>query len=1043
MNRLVNTSIKRPVAVIMLVIVALLLGTISLRDLKVDLFPEIDLPIAVVATTYQGAAPQEVEELVTDPIEAAVGTIEGLDTVQSTSQESSSLVIMSFNFDKNIDKALSDIREKVDQVEGQLPDNANAPTIMRLDPNAMPVVFLSLSGAPLNELQDLAEDAIQPAIERGEGVASATVTGGVEREIRIELNQAQLEQFGITGAQVSQTLAAENRSVSAGSVERGSQDISIRIDGKYTSIDDIRNTQITLSEGNTITIDDVAEVKDTFKERSSIATLNGEETLSLSVMKQSDANTVDVANEVMEIVEKINAQYEERGIEVGVIMDTSEFIVDSMDSVVSNMIIGGVLAAIILLVFLRSVKTTLVIGVSMPIAIISTFTLMYFTGESLNVLSMGGLALGIGMMVDSSIVILENIFKKKEEGLSIMEAASEGGTELAGAVLASTLTTIAVFLPMILVDGIAAELFTPLSSTVIFALSMSLITALTLIPMLSSKLLGNVKVSFDDENPKGIVNKMLSWIKNIYGNILEKALRFRKTVAFIVMVIVIGSLALIPALGFELQPAADSGQAQITVTTQTGSTLETSVETVNQVTATLDEHYSDVIDFMFVNAGGDLTGTSGGDSSQSTIMLELIDVGERDITTQEFVTEANDLLDNIPGAEVVVAESSTGAMSSGSPISITINGDNLDVLGDLAQQVVWLAEDVEGTMNVDSSVEDGNPEVQVVVNRELASSYGLSYQQVMNELSLALNGETATRYKEDGKEYDVTVALPEEDTATIRDLETMTIRNSQGVDIPLRAVAELRQIQGPATINRSDQQRGVTVTADIAAGSDLGTVTQEIQTQLNQMALPDGYTIDIGGESEQMMEAFGQLILALALGVFLVYTVMAIQFESFTYPFIIMFSMPTMIIGVILGLFITGVPVSTVALIGLIMLAGIVVNNGIILVDYINILRERGWDRTEAIIESGKSRLRPILMTTLTTVLAMVPMAMGIGEGSETQQPMAITVVFGLLTSTIFTLVFVPVMYVMVDNTTNTFKRLMKRVFSRRKKDELEEEIGA
>lgn len=1025
MRRLIQTSIKRPVAVIMLVIVVLLLGTISLRDLKVDLFPEIDLPVAVVATTYEGAAPQEIEKLVTEPIESSVGTIEGIDTIQSVSQNSASLVIMLFDYGVSIDNVLNDVREKVDQVSGMLPDNANSPTVMRLDPQATPVVYLGLSGAPIEQLQDVAEQSIQPDIERASGVASATIIGGIEREIRVELNQSRMEQFGLTGGQVSQALAAENRSVSAGTVERGTQDVSIRIDGEYTSIDEIEKTQITLQDGNTITLRDIAHIEDTFKERGSLASVNGKDALAFSVMKQSDANTVEVADAVKKAMQKINDKYEDRGIELTVIIDTSEYITESMDTVVSNMLVGGILATLILLVFLRSIRTTLVIAFSMPIAIISTFTLMYFTGETLNVLSMGGLALGIGMMVDSSIVILENIFKKRELGMPIREAALEGGSELAGAVFASTLTTVVVFLPMILIDGLAAQLFRPLSIAVIFALSMSLAAALTLVPMLSSKMLSRVTVSFDGEDAKGIVNKFLNKVQDVYGKILEKALRFRKTVALIVSLVVIGSLALIPLLGFELMPDEDSGQVSITVSTSSGSTLESTNEVVREVTEQLDV-FEDNIDMVFVNTGGDATGVGGGGAGEAMIMVELVSAADRNITTQQFVRQASDLMDDIAGAEIIVQESSQGMMSTGSPIQIEISGDNLDVLEDLSQQVVWLIDEVDGTMNVETSTDDGSPQLEVIVNREVASEYGLSYQQVMTELNLAFNGETATYYKEDGNEYDVTVTFPKDKTTTIRDLETMIIRNNEGVDIPLQAVAELRQTEGPSAINRVDQSRTVNVTSDVS-GRDLGSVTTDIDRALNQVTLPDGYDVTMGGQSEQMDEAFGQLLLALALGIFLVYTVMAVQFESFTYPFIIMFSMPTMIVGVILGLLVTGISLSTVAMIGLIILAGIVVNNGIILVDYINQLRERGWDRTEAIIESGKSRLRPILMTTLTTVLAMVPMAMGIGEGSETQQPMAVTVVFGLLTSTLFTLLYVPVMYVIIDNTTNWFKGLFKR----------------
>lgn len=1008
----------------MFVVVALVLGFISLMGLKVDLFPKMELPIAVVATSYSGASPQEIEELITKPIESTVGTIEGLDTLQSTSQQGASLVIIMFDFGRDIDDALIDIREKIDQVSGMLPDAANDPMVMRLDPNAMPVVYASLSGAELSELQDIAENEVQPALERASGVASASISGGIEREIQVNLNPALLSNYGLTGSQIISALGAENKSISAGTVENGDKDVQLRVVGEYTSVDDIKNTKVSLPDGTTIKVSEVAEVVDTFKEQSSISTVNGEETLMFSIMKQSDANTVEVATEVQKVMADLNEQFKERGLKMTTVMDTSTYISDSMDSVVQNMVIGGCLAAIILLFFLRSLKATLVIGISMPIAVISTFTLMYFTGETLNIISMGGLALGIGMMVDSSIVILENIFKKRQEGLSVKEAAAIGAAELVSAVVASTLTTAVVFLPVVFVEGIASQIFRPLSLAVVFSLTASLVCAITLIPMLSSKMLGNVTIAMDDEEPKDFFNRMFNKFKNLYGKILEKSLQRRKTVIAIVTAAFIGSLALIPVVGMELMPASDSGQVSITAKIQSGSQLEETKAVVDEINERLAK-YKDVIDVNSVSIGGSPDGISAGSSNSASFMIQLVGSNEREITTKQFVGEVSESVSDIPGAEITVIDSSQG-MSAGSPIQIQITGDDLDVLKDLAQQVVWLLEDIEGTLNVESSFSDGNPEIQVIVDRELATAYGLSYQQVMSEISLAFNGQVATQYKEDGTEYDVSVSFSKENTTTVRDLETMMIRNAQGVNIPLTAVAELVQEQGPSQISRQDQIRGVNVTSDVI-GRDLGSLTQEINAQISQISLPDGYEITTGGQSEQMMESFGQLALALVLGIFLVYMVMAVQFESFVTPFVIMFSMPTMIIGVIVGLLIMNVSLSLPGFIGLIMLAGIVVNNGILLVEYINILREQGKDRMEAIIVAGKSRLRPIFMTTATTVLAMIPLALAIGEGAENQQPMAVVVVFGLTVSTMFTLIFVPVMYVVIENMNNKFKGLFKR----------------
>ncbi|NLY79820.1 MAG: efflux RND transporter permease subunit [Lysinibacillus sp.] len=1021
--KLVNTSIKRPVGVIMFVICAIVLGFISLRDLKVELFPQMDLPIAVVATSYQGAAPQEVEELISKPIESAVSTVQGMDTIQSVSTQGASLVLMMFDYGRDIDDAMIDVREKIDQIAGMLPDGANDPMVMRLDPNATPVVIASLSGASLEVLQDIAESDVQAAIERAPGVASATIIGGKEREIRVNLNQAMLTNYGITGSQIIAALQAENRSISAGTVERGGQDVQLRVVGEYTSISDIENTLITLNNGEKVRVKDVADVEDTFKEVSSVSRVDGEDTLIFSIMKQSDANSVETAEEIQKVIDKLNEKYADRGIEVKNIMDTSVYITASIDSVINNMIVGGVLAALVLILFLRSIKATLVIAVSMPISIISTFTLMYFTGETLNIISMGGLALGIGMMVDSSIVILENIYKKRSEGMSIREAAFEGASELGPAVIASTLTTAAVFVPVVFTDGLASQIFRPLALTDVFALTASLVAAITLVPMFSTQFMRNVNISIDEENATDWFNRLLSKFKKFYGRVLEKALHRRKTVIAIVTAAFFGSFALFPVVGMELMPATDSGQITITATLQNGAQLQETEAVVEEINNRL-EKFEDIIKVNYVNIGGS-NGVSAGSKNVASYMIELVSSSERDITTEQFIKEMNEMVSDITGAEITIVENSHG-MSTGSPITVSISGDSLEVLEDLGQQVVWLIQDIEGTLNVESSLSEGNPEVQVVVNRELASAFGLSYQQIMNEINVAFNGQTATIYKEGGNEYDVTVTLPKESTETIRDLETFIIRNNQGENIPLSAVAQLVPVQGPTQITRNDQVRTINVTSDVI-GRDLGSVSQELQTKLNQIKLPDGYEISMGGEVETMMESFTQLTLALLLGIFLVYMVMAVQFESFTYPFIIMFSLPTMIIGVILGLVIVGIPLSLPGFIGLIMLAGIVVNNGILLVDYTNTLRRKGMERMEAIIEAGKSRVRPIFMTTATTVLAMIPLALAIGEGAENQQPMAVVVVFGLTASTLFTLIFVPVMYVVIDNMSEKVKSLFNK----------------
>ncbi|WP_058308675.1 efflux RND transporter permease subunit [Gracilibacillus massiliensis] len=1014
--KLVNTSVKRPVGVIMIVLAIIAMGVISVRNLAIDLFPEIDLPIAVVATSYPDAAPQEVEKLVSEPMEGGLSSIEGVNSIQSQSQSGSSLVIIMFENGTNLDNALLEVRESVDQVKGFLPDGANDPSVLRFNPNQMPIMWVGLTGSDITTLQSVAEDTVQPYFERQSGVASVSIEGGEERAIELELDRAAMTQYGVSTQLIQQALAGANQSASAGSIQRGDQDLQLRIDGSFNSVDDIANTIIQTPQGAQVKVSDVAEVNDTLQ-KNGTTLVNNESAVVLSVLKQSDGNTVDVSDNILAAVEDLNKDLPS-DVSLDVVVDTSEFIKQSINSVIQNMIFGGIFALLVLLLFLRSVRATLVIGVSIPIAIISTFVLLYFTGETLNVLTMGGLALGIGMMVDSSIVILENIVSYRQQGYKLKEAAIKGASELAPAVIASTTTTLVVFLPIVFVDGIASELFTPLALTISFALVASLAVSITLIPMLSSKLLTK---AMEDHGRRYWFDRVLNKLIAGYQRVLEKALKLRKTTIAITIAAIIGSLALIPFIGTAFIPEGDQGQVGITVETPTGTNEEKRLAITEKVNEKLAE-YDDIIDVSYVTVGSsnpEQAVMSGG--SAASYQIQLVAADERSETTASFVQQLDEDMQDIPGADITVTEASSGVGGLGDPIQIQISGPETDVLQELSDQVLQVLEDTEGIYNPTSSLEDTQPEMNIQVDRELAAQYGLTYQEVMNQVQISFTGQTVMQYREDGDEMNVTLMYPEDSRTTINDLENVRIQNQQGTSIPLTTIADFEQVQSAATITRQNQQRQVNITSGIE-GMDLGTVSTNVETALDGMHFPEDYDYSIGGQAEDMTEAFADLSLALILSIFLVYAVMAVQFENFLFPLIIMFSMPATAVGVFGGLFITGQPLSITAFIGVIMLAGIVVNNAIVLVDYINILRRRGMDRHEAIVEAGKTRMRPILMTTLTTILAMVPLALGYGEGAEMQQPMAITVIFGLAVSSLFTLVLIPVVYTYFDNLSERVK---------------------
>lgn len=999
----------------MVVLAIIALGVISLRNLAVDLFPEIDLPVAVVATSYQDAAPEDVENLISRPIESSVSSVEGIDTVQSQSQSGSSMVMMMFQNGTDLDQALLDVREQVDQVKGMLPDQAGDPNILRFSPEAMPVVYLGLTGGDTAELTEIANEQIVPYFERQVGVASVSVEGGLEREIQVELDEARLSQYGITSQSVMQAISDSNNSSSVGTVEQGNQDLQLRVTGEFESINDIEETRIQTEAGGVIQVSDVATVNDDFKDRSSDTLVDGEPAIVLSVMKQTDANTVEVASNIESSMEDLKGDLPE-GANLKTVIDTSDFIEMSIDSVINNILIGGAIAFLILLLFLKSFRATIVIGLSIPIALISTFTLMYFTGQTLNVLTLGGLALGIGMMVDSSIIILENIYSYKRRGYNLFDSATKGASELAPAVIASTTTTLVVFLPIIFVEGLSADLFAPLALAVSFSLIASLVVAITLVPMLSSKLLSK---AMEDKGRRYWFDRFLDWLRELYSGGLSRVLKFRKTTVLVVILAIAGSLALITRMGAEFMPSSDQGQAQITVETAPGSSLAYTQTISDQVNEVLSE-YDDVIETSYVTVGA--TGFESG--NQASYTIQMTPAAEREQTTTQIVQNLDDELQHIAGAEIV-ASAMDGGMQMGDPITIQLNGQEHEVLSDLSEEVLQEINQVDGVFNASSAASEGIPQMTITVNDAVARSYGLTSDQVSSQIRMKFSGQVVTQYREDGQEMDVTLVYPEEERNTINDLQDMSIQSPSGAKVPLDELVELEQEQGPESLLRENQQPQMNITSDVV-DRDLGSVVSDVESALDNIHFPEGYSYSIGGQAADMEEAFAELAIALVFSIFLVYAVMAIQFENLLQPFIIMFALPTTVIGVIGGLWITGLSLSIPAFIGVIMLAGIVVNNSIVLVDYINILRRRGTDRIESIIEAGKSRLRPILMTTLTTILAMVPLGLGIGEGAELQQPLAVTIIFGLTVSSFFTLFFVPVIYLMFDNMTTKFRRKKK-----------------
>ncbi|MBA1334139.1 MAG: RND efflux system, inner membrane transporter [Firmicutes bacterium] len=1039
-----DISINRPVTTIMCVLIVILLGVVSLGNIALDLLPNISIPVAVVSIDYSGAGPREVESLVTQPLESILGTVANVKSISSTSSEGNSTVIVQFNDGTDMDFAALNIREKVDLVKAYLPADTGTPFILKLDPTMMAIMQLSVSnGGDEVSLKNVVEDEVAPRLERVPGVASVSYEGGLTRELRVEVYTEKLNGYGLSLGQIVQSLRTENLNLPGGSVDDGNKRYILRTTGEFQSIAEIENIPISLPSGGIIRLKDVADVRDTYKEVTSEISTNGKPSMMIDIRKESTANTVQVARRIHKELDNLRKEFAD--LDIVTIVDTSTYIEKAIGNVANIAVLGGFLAIAVLYLFLRNFRTTFIIGVAIPISIIATFSLIYFNGLTLNMMSLGGLALGVGMLVDNSIVVLENIFRYRQEGYGRIDAAREGSSEIAMAVVASTLTTIAVFAPIVFVQGIAAQLFRELALTVTFSLVASLIVALTLVPMLSSKMLRIEKESGKPRKFRWVSNVLDLWNKGFdrldrrYRGVLAWVLGHRKTTVIALVLLFVVSLASVALVGAEFFPSMDGGYITVNINLPKGTVLEETTYTCNQVERILRDipEMEDIL--VATGYGGGMTFGSNADTSSAMIWGKLKPLSERKRSSFEVADEIRAKVAVIPGAEISVASMSMMSFGgTGDPISIRIKGDDLDELAAISEDVKEIVQSVEGTRETTSSLDEGKPELRIRVDRNRASRYGLNATTIASTLQTAVEGQVATKYRVGGDEIDIRVVMKKEGWSGINDLNNLTVASPMGYQVPLSEVAEVVIGEGPETINRVDQVRVVTVSSGIF-GRDLAGVMRDIQARLTEYPLPSGYVIEYGGENQEMVESFQDLALALMLAVVLVYMIMASQFESLVYPFIIMFSVPFAFTGALGGLAITGRTFNLPAFIGIIMLSGIVVNNAIVLVDYINTLRSRGMDRNEAILKAGPVRLRPILMTALTTILGLMPMAIGIGEGTEAQAPLATAVIGGLAFSTVLTLVVIPVMYTLVDD---FGKKVSRKVF-RGRKVEAESDISS
>ena len=1045
--QLVDFATRRRVTVVMCIVALCMFGFVSLSRLKVNLLPDLSYPTLTVRTELTGAAPLEIENLITRPIEEAVGIIRN---VRSVSRSGQSDVILEFVWGTDMDLAGIEVREKLDLL--QLPLEATRPLLLRFDPSSEPVLRLalldqekpgaSLAATPqerLKYLRRFAEDRLKPDLEAVEGSAAVKVSGGFEDEIQVFVDQQKVAQLGLSIETIARRLRAENVNLSGGRLEQGAQRFLVRTLNEFKTVEEMADAIVAAVAGQPVYLKDVATVTRGYKEREAVTRVNGRESVELAVYKEGDANTVLLAESVQARVEALEKTLP-RDVSLSTVYDQSKFISSAIDEVSNNAVIGGLLSIMVLYFFLRDARATFVTAVVIPVSVIGTFMLMYSSDVTLNIMSLGGIALSVGMLIDNSIVVLESIAKKREAGLGAMDAAREGTSEVAMAVTASTLTSIAVFFPMVFISGVAGQLFRDQALTVTYGQVLSLLVGLTVVPMMaagraaladsahSGRPAGRFTrwitafVRFIRWCARGISNALrlifspfvkvtqggYDRLERRYVPLLHWALAHRGKVVASAVALFLITLALYPRLGTELIPQLSQGEFIVDLRLPPGTPLgETDrvVERAQRASMQLDG----VALSYSVSGTGNRLDANPVDAGDNT--------GKLSITMATSASRAQEAaamaalraeLDQIPGLQYQFSRPSLFSFST--PLEVVVSGYDLDRLRAVASQVRARMETAGSFTDIRSTVEAGNPEIQIVFDQDRATRLGLAVRDLADRVVTSIRGDVATRYRLHDKQIDVLVRSVDSRAASIEEVRNLIVNPGSERPVPLSAVAEVTLAIGPAEVRRSGQERVAVISAGYS-GKDLGAAVESLREVLAGVALPPGVTAYLSGQSEEMQDSFRSLTFTLVLAVLLVYLVMASQFESLIQPFVILFTIPLGLVGVVWALFLTGTTVNVVALIGVIMLAGIVVNNAIVLIDAVNQNRERGMSNRQAIAEAGRARLRPILITTVSTVLGLFPMALGFGEGAEVRTPMAITVIGGIAVATLLTLVVIPVVY--------------------------------
>ncbi len=1028
-----KTAVSRPTTVFIIFVLLFLLGVFATLNLRIDLYPDIELPYMVVYTTYPGASPEEVERTVTRPLEGGLSNVSGLDKLNSTSSKSTSIIFMSFLYGTDLADAANSVRDNLELVKSYLPESAESPMIFKMDPSMIPIMGLMITGnrSP-EELRDIAENTILPRIEQVQGVSMGMVSGGRERIIRVEIPQNRLEAYDLTISQIRQMLSAQNSQIAAGTIDDGGLSYILTTMGEYQSLDEIKATVISYKGGGyvgnqiepsrLVRLRDIADVYEGYRDESSLVYVNGVPAVQITVQKQSGKNSVQTADALRARLVQIEKEIPQ-DIEISETFNTTDIIKNSISQVASTAIQGAILAVLILFIFLRSIKPTLIIGISIPVSILITLMLMYFLNLTLNVMTLAGLALGVGMLVDNSIVILENIYRYREKGAKRITAAVIGTQEMIIAIVASTLTTICVFAPLVLFKGMLdmyGEIFSGLSFTVVISLTASLVVAIVLIPVLASHYLP--LVTRKQKPLKGFLAKVdnvfarfFTWLENSYRWAVDKVLKKKVMLILGILVLLGVSVYLIFKIGFVLMPTQESDSVSLNVQLPIGSPLEETEAVLKQIESIVEQQAmeGDVKGYeriILSAGGGGMFGTSGG--YEGSLRINLLPYEKRIFSAEEIKTMLREHFDEFPG--VTFSFGGMGmSMGASTPIDIIIRTEDLVKGKAIANQIAELIrENVPEATEPQVDLKDGLPQIELEIDRERMYSLGLNIYTIGQEIKAAIDGVTATQFHHEGDDIDVVLILAEADRNSLPDLDKLFVMSPVGQRVTLSNIASYKKGTGPIDINRENQSRVIHVTAGTVTGVPINVVETKIQNMINaEIPAESDVIIEFSGDFQESLKYFGRLGLIMTVAILLVFGVMASLFESLKDPFIILFTIPLSLIGIVAIYFFTGETFNILTAVGLLVLVGVIVNNGIVLVDYTNLLRKRGLPLHQACVEAAGNRLRPILMTTLTTVLGLVPMAFFPGEGSELVAPMGKAILGGLSFGTLMTLFLMPVIY--------------------------------